>query len=403
MLYQTWSQHVRRASQKSSEESVSIEYWEKRRAAMAEALIERRIPNILLELLCRRHVVRLPADAECKYLLAVAEEEHVLPWTVASLRLRSLCLNPAILSELQAIERGAAIAAFFWASELKGILYEFEKQDLVVVPLKGPFLADRLYGACELRVNQDLDLLVSRNDLTRAETVLTAAGFTPGFPDDYHRQWYRKTTTVELHHDVDNPLDFDFRVEGALRQARQAFFQGQRCWQLAPADELLFLCLHAARHRFERLNLVLDLKLAFENLARCQDAERVRPEVAALGDLLTLGLAMAQRLEPKLTMPFEVSLSPNQVDHLNQLADRLWHRLLTERSETLDWRSLHAFYLEIEAPGRPRMQRRIRHLRILASRVIEQDYKFAAAFGLHRRWQVQMLRPLRLLSDLVPR
>ena len=40
----------------------------------------------------------------------------------------------------------------------------------------------------------------------------------PGAADDYHRPWHRATTTVELHHDVENPLAFDFHVEGSLTQ-----------------------------------------------------------------------------------------------------------------------------------------------------------------------------------------
>jgi len=35
--------------------------------------------------------------------------------------------------------------------------------------------------------------------------------------------------------------------------------------------------------------------------------------------------------------------------------------------------------------------------------VIEPDYKFAARLGLHRTWQARMLRPLRILNDLVRR
>jgi len=362
--------------------------------------MERPISPLLFDLLRGRPLSRVPAEDEWEALLAQAEEQHVLPWAAAQLRLHTANLTPAILNRLRRIERDAAINAFFWTSELKGLLREFERQEVRVVPLKGPFLAERLYGATELRVSHDLDLLVSRSDLERAEALLTAAGFIPGSPDDYHRQWYRKTTTVELHQDVDNPLAFDFHVEGALRQSLPSQFQGQRCWQLAPADELLFLCLHGARHRFERLSLVLDLKLAFEKLA---DGGPMRPEVAVLGDLLTLGLAMARRLEPEFNLSFTGYSSPNQTARLNQLADRLWQQLLTQRAATLDWSSLHAFYLEMEAPGRARLRRRLRHLRILLGRTIEPDYKFAAKFGLHRRWQVSMLRPLRLLSNLVGR
>ena len=45
------------------------------------------------------------------------------------------------------------------------------------------------------------------------------------------------------------------------------------------------------------------------------------------------------------------------------------------------------------------MRRRARHARILWARTIDRDYTFAARFGLHREWQVRMLRPMRLLAE----
>lgn len=353
----------------------------------------------LLALLSGRNVDRPVDEAERQAALTLAEAEHVLPWAAARLRSSQPTLTPALAKRLSGIERDAAIAAFYWSAELKGILNAFEQQDLVTVPLKGPFLAERLYGGTALRVSYDLDLLVSKSDLNRSESLLAAIGFIPGTPDDYHRQWHRKSTTVELHHDVENPLAFNFHVEKALQRVRSGNFQGQRCWQLDPEDELLFLCLHAVRHRFERLSLIVDLTLAFEKLTGAATAGQLRSEVAELGGLLILGLAMARRLQPdlKITIP----ASPTLTKHLESVADCLWDQLLTQSSETLDWQALHSFYLELELPGRARVRRRLRHFQILLGRVIEPDYKFAAELGFHRTWQVRALRPLRLLSDLV--
>jgi hypothetical protein len=304
---------------------------------------------------------------------------------------------------MKEVEREAAITSFYWSSELQGVLRAFARADLATIPLKGPFLAERLYGATALRVSYDLDLLVSKPDLARAEAVMRSLGFVPGTPDDYHRQWYRKTTTVELHHDVENPLAFNFHVESALLRARPAEFQGQPCRQFAAGDELLYLCLHAVRHRFERLSLIVDLQLAFQKLANGGKAAELRPEVAGLGGLLTLGLAMAHRLQPDLAVSFPIPTSPAHTQHLEKLADGLWHRLLAEPGEPLDWRALHAFYLELEPPGRARLGRRLRHLRILLGRVIEPDYTFAARLGFHRTWQVRLLRPLRLCAKFIHR
>ena len=355
----------------------------------------------LLQLLRGQTIERGIDDAEWEAALALAAEEHVLPSAAARLRQQQASISPAILDRVSVVERGAAVAAFYWSSELRGLLRAFDQEGLVAVPLKGPFFAERLYGSTALRVSQDLDLLVPKAELVRAEAVLTAIGFIPGTPDDYHRQWYRGTTTVELHHDVENPLAYNFHVESALRQARQTAFHGEHCWQLAPEDELLFLCLHAVRHRFERLSLVLDLTLAFEQLTVPGDEWRPRQEVAELTNLLILGLAMARRLRPENNLAIPFPASQESLQHLENLADRLWDRLLTQSSEPLDWAAVHEFYLEIELPGRQRLHCRWRHFNILIDRVIDRDYTFAAGLGFHRAWQVRLLRPVRLLNDLI--
>jgi Uncharacterised nucleotidyltransferase len=279
------------------------------------------------------------------------------------------------------------------------LLRAFDGGGVAVMPLKGPFLAERMYGGAALRVSRDLDLLVGRCEFARAEAVLSEAGFVPGEADDYHRAWHRLETTVELHHDVENPLAFDFDVASALRRAQPAVFHGQPCRLLAPEDELLFLCLHGARHRYERLSLIVDLKLAFEKLPETAAGWKPRAEVARLDNLMALGLAMVRRLQPGIGVTVRVCVSSRQAEQIERVADRLWQRLLTEPCDPLDWSAAHSFYIEIEAPGWPRLHRRFRHLQILMGRLIESDYAFAARFGLHRGWQVRMLRPVRLLSE----
>lgn len=354
----------------------------------------------LLEILRGQDAGRTIDEAEWEAMLALAEEERVQPWAVARLRSLRDATPPALSSRLHQIERDAAIAAFYWTSVLKGVLRAFRESKVRAVPLKGPFLAERLYGSAALRISSDLDVLVSKADLPRAEAVLAAEGFTPSVPDDYHRAWCRQTATVELHHDVENPLAFNFHVAGALERTQPAAFQGEPCWQLAPEDELLFLCLHGVRHRFERLSLILDLQLAFQKLPATTANWRPRAEVVGLDNLLVLGLNMVRHVEPNSPVAFDVSGTRLRSEHLEGLADRLWQRLLTQPSEPLDWRAAHEFFLEIEPAGWPRFRRRCSHLQILASRVIEPDYVFAARFGMHRAWQARMLRPLRLLSDL---
>jgi hypothetical protein len=355
----------------------------------------------LLEVLGGSEVCCAMDDAEWGAMLALAQEEHVMAWAAASMRSSCRTMMGARDVQLQQIERAAAIATFYWSCELKSLLGEFAEKSIAVVPLKGPFLAERIYGAAGLRGCRDLDLLVGAADLTRAEMVLAESGFVGGEPDDYHRAWARRGVIVELHRDVENPLAYDFGVAEMLRRSHPATFQGEACRQFAPEDELLYLCLHAARHRYERLSLVLDLRLAFEKLARVAAPWTQRDESRGLNGLMLLGVAMVRRLDPDFKVGFTIDASPKHRARIEDVADGLWGELMTRASRPLNWRTVHSFYMEIEEPGWVRVRRWGRHMRILGGRVIEADQLFASRFGLHRGWQAWALRPARLVSEAI--
>ena len=338
--------------------------------------------------------------AEWKEALLLAEEQHVLSYIAQQFSSPEFLASPETCKHIQSVKRDAAVTSFYWISELKGVLEAFDLGGVKAIPLKGPFLAQRVYPHVEMRMNRDLDVLVPKAELSAAEQVLKEQGFVPGAIDDYHRPWLRNTTTVELHHDVENRLAFDFHCDTAWLRAKQTTFHGQPCWILAPEDELLFLCLHAVRHRFERLSLIVDLMLAFQKLPATTESWRSRNEVANLAPLLALGSAMVSRLCPDFVIPTFVS--PDQMHDADKVAQGLWECLLTEPGEPLDWKRIHDFFIELEPTRGGRLRRHMMHLRILCGRVIANDYEFAAKFGLHRRWQVMLVRPLRLLCERLP-
>jgi len=358
----------------------------------------------------RAHPVEPPQwqfdESQWQDAIDLAEQHRVLPWVAAQvLDGRGSQLPVAVEVRLREARRAATIAAFLWTSELKSLLAEFASASIPVLVLKGLWFAQRIYGNAALRSSRDIDLLVRKDRFGAAEKLLQTIGFTShACADDYHREWRRGTLAVELHFDVENPLAFDFDIESVWKRAHPATFEGQPGWTLAPADELLYLCLHGTRHRFDRLSRVLDIALALRQLslafcqADCLDSQSdldLPAGLEHLQPLLELGCALALRLRPDCIPPGRspVVASP----HILQLASRLWHHVLDEPAgQRLDWVAQHRFYLEIEATPRQRLKRRLRHLRILAGRIIQEDYDFAAQLGVRRRWMVWALRPLRL-------
>ncbi len=155
-------------------------------------------------------------DAEWEAMLALADEEHVLPWAASRMQAQGAGLAAERTARVAQIERDAQVAAFYWSCELRRLLHAFAQREIDAVPLKGPYLAQRVYGDGSRRGCCDLDVLVGADDVPRAEAMLREMGFEAGEADDYHRAWTARRTAVELHFDVENRLAYDFDVASAL-------------------------------------------------------------------------------------------------------------------------------------------------------------------------------------------
>lgn len=336
-------------------------------------------------------------DGHASALLDIAEQEDILPWTAERFRVLNVQVSPGRKQRLDAIRRDAAISTLVWTHTLKATLSGFRLADLPVISLKGPCYAARLYGDAALRTCFDLDLLVRPSDLARAQDVMSGIGFVrQGYADDYHQRWLRNATIVELHHNLENPHAFRIDMDALWARSRVSQFDGEPIQLLGPSDELLYLCLHALRHRFERLRLILDLALAFRRVPLPSGCLRGWDDLV-FDNTVVLGWLIAIHLEPGIPTPHGLRVRPRDRKRLELLADRIWNELMLKRASVLDWRAQHRCFLEVENPGASRTLRRWRHLRILATRQIDLDVVFAERFHLRRNWQVRLLRPVRLL------
>lgn len=117
--------------------------------------------------------------------------------------------------------------------------------------IRGPFLAEDVYGDPALRLSSDIDVLVACRDRRRAWKACQAAGYRsldwecPLWPVDQHRIHWRlqragDPVVCELHWAVEPvygvmTLDYEMLVNDPT-----------------PTRQFLLLCLHAGEHVFER-------------------------------------------------------------------------------------------------------------------------------------------------------
>jgi hypothetical protein len=133
--------------------------------------------------------------------------------------------------------------------EIRTVLESLRGSGIPVIVLKGACLAEAVYEDPALRPMCDVDLLVPRAELARAEAVLLRAA---AVPREAGRAKARhvppvlvRDLAVEIHWTIADPAG-PVRVDpaGLWDRARPARVAGADALSLSPEDLLLHLCLH---------------------------------------------------------------------------------------------------------------------------------------------------------------
>jgi hypothetical protein len=193
---------------------------------------------------------------------------------VAGLLERALRQSGYVLpaAERTAVERRVAAGRLVQKSQHQGmqrVLEALAGAGLEVVALKGPVLAERLYGDPSLRFSYDLDLLIWPRDLEAVSQCLGALGYQPrGGPTARYERAHTHNLSfdharfpmVEIH--IHLLVDFGVTIRAEDFLSRSRVWQttaGSRCRVLGPEDEAFYLLLHAVHHEFARFCWLYDI------------------------------------------------------------------------------------------------------------------------------------------------
>ena len=210
------------------------------------------------------------------------------------------------------------------ARELVRIMSLLQGQEIPARAYKGPALALLAYGSLDLRQVGDLDILVRRSDLKRAQAVLEKAGYhlalTPQEEARYLSQHYHlyfrggdPPIPVEIHWSF-TPACWQFplseeRIWDSATFVSLAGYQVPTC---DPELSLLALCAHGTKERWARLSMICDVAELVQSRPALDwdwifmEARRIRRV-----RVLLLGLALAHQL-------LELQLSPQVLDQIER-------------------------------------------------------------------------------------
>jgi hypothetical protein len=229
---------------------------------------------------------------------------------------------PAARDALETAWRVNAARSALHAQALARVLAGFANAGIPAIPMKGVALSASLYGDAAARTSADLDVLVPPSAVPRAFGVLAGLGYaatgdpSPADARDLARLLTRDARLllesnieqvfaspdaagcpVELHWDIAWRWPHGaVGIADLWASARPRSFGGSPALAMSPEWEVLYLAVHAARHRWSALKWLVDVH---EICARgAVDWARARERAARFGlaDALDLTLGACAAL-----------------------------------------------------------------------------------------------------------
>ena len=248
-------------------------------------------------------------------LLELAAEHGVLGQLAA--RLGKLDGGPVLRETQRALldgQRAQDFVTLRMTAELFRVLDQFASAGIGALVVKGPVLAVRAYADPAMRSYGDLDLLVRPRDIRRATELMMAAGYhavvplaaidAGRIPGQYLFSRVDSKLLVELHNDLTLRY-FPRRLPLETWFERQAYVRldSREVPVLSVEDELVLICVHGAKHLWERLMWIADVAALVSRQANL-DWERAAASAQEVGAerMLHTGLQLAVTLL-KLRLP----------------------------------------------------------------------------------------------------
>lgn len=210
-----------------------------------------------------------PDRADPAAILKVVRRHRISTRAIAALGAALRERDPAVSERLTARARERGFAALNKTERMAAISATLIQANIRHLGIKGPVLAQQIYGDVGSRDSKDLDLLVDPIAITHVVSVLESMGFEETgvevergdtAADNKHRTFFGHDIEVEVHTrllDVDSllPLSFD-----AVWGRRETVMLGTVAVPaMAMADTLLYLCAHGAQHLWFRLKWLEDI------------------------------------------------------------------------------------------------------------------------------------------------
>ncbi|GIP05311.1 hypothetical protein J28TS4_37180 [Paenibacillus lautus] len=260
--------------------------------------------DILVMFLDELYQGRLPSLSESQYdkLMEDVVLFDIGPQVFSELQRKHLLLQipEKFRRKLSSDANTVLLQNLFIKIELKKILQTFEASCIEAIPLKGTLLAERYFGGLAARGTTDIDLLVGKEDLHRAATLLTNVGFVKAAGDatHFHEEYVKSldndnfpSLTIELHWNISRE---DFTATDVSRLWDEACVMSDfnYIYELSPLHTFYHICLHGMNHHMMSMKYFVDIATIIHSLDTRLDYAKLLDMAAADRNLSKVWIAL---------------------------------------------------------------------------------------------------------------
>jgi hypothetical protein len=148
----------------------------------------------------------------------------------------------------------------------KEIISILDKHTIEAIVMRGNEIAREIYGNPNCRASSDIDILIRRSDVLRADSILSEAGYKKDFQEPvgyslariHHAAYFHPTSgiCVELHWNFGVPGFFNLTSAEIWEEVLKRDPEG---WKLSPEMVMIMLLIHHHSHSFRELRILLDI------------------------------------------------------------------------------------------------------------------------------------------------
>lgn len=369
----------------------------------------------------RARVAELLSESICtEHLMQLAHRNGVLAFVGNNLLEHFEAELPLGLKEkLAEYCHQHALRNIFLTGKLVEVIKSFHNSGIQCVPFKGPTLALRAYKTLAQRQFIDLDILVFPKDFERAVQLLLNNGHSileSSPPRKTFGIFINRKKDISLTNHDGVRVELHWKLSGSYfgmpLQLRELWgrmdktnLAGLQINTLPFNDLFVYLCLHAARHGFERLEWLCDLNELI-NSEKEIEWEAIMHHAKRHGCERAVALAMLLIVDLFGTRPPYPGLRSIESDRaLMRAVKRVRERLLASKPDVSRLGDWYEYHLMLKEKLRDRIKLHLFYLTWYVKLIFRPNLADQKAFALPAMFYplYYILRPARLLLTYLNR